>query len=82
MAAPGGRRRATPASSTRGQWVELREEVAGLLLVRGVGEWRSEVAGFRKGAELASYATMTQAATPSSHVGAACDARVARRVRV
>ena len=78
----GGRRRAAPASGARGQWVESREEVAGLLLVRGIGEWWSEVAEFRKEAELASYAAMAQVATPSSHVGAACDARVARRVRV
>jgi len=43
---------------------------------------RSEVTGFREGAELSSYAAMAQAATPSSCTGAACDARVARRVRV
>ena len=78
----GGRRRAAPASGARGQWVESREEVAGLLLVRGIGEWRGEVARFRKGAELASYTTMAQAATPSSRVGAACDARVSRQVCV
>jgi len=85
MAAPGGggwpaqgrsgERRTRPVSGIEGG-------VAGLLLVRGIGEWRSEVAKFRKGAELASYMTMAQAATPSSRVGAACDARVSRQVCV
>jgi len=43
---------------------------------------RSEVTGFREGAELSSYAAMAQVATPSSCTGVACDARVARRVRM
>ena len=38
----GGRRRATPASGARGQWVESREEVTGLLLVRGIGVGSSD----------------------------------------